>query len=129
MSSIKKINLEGHLIVTEVTYNLTPDYSRPNTEPNRRVLHTIGAIIKDEVGANCQLPNGRNISITETGAIINNSIPIELSPKRRTGGRLILEHIAINIRPATNDMIDQLLAQGYPLSGPADFSFSNRNQI
>ncbi|HPR99854.1 MAG TPA: hypothetical protein PLU63_03530 [Candidatus Woesebacteria bacterium] len=70
--------------------------------PRGEVEITTKGSISDIVGASTVLKNGTRVNLTENGAIINNYINMDISPKRRTGGCLINEYTSLNIRPADN---------------------------
>lgn len=104
------------LLVIETHYRINPYIESIGMETNRKPYTSNGATIEDDIGQTCLLPSGRKIRLVETGAIIDEKIPIELSIRNRTGGRLISESVAINIRPMTDSKSDELLSMGMQVS-------------
>jgi hypothetical protein len=115
MSKLIHLDLDGKLLVRETTYKIEHHLESLGHDPKRSPISETGAIVDDQLGASCMLPSGTRVTINGNGAIINDKLHIELSSRRRTGGRLVTETISINIRPATDSLADNLLAQGFPL--------------
>jgi len=91
------------LIIILKKYKLRPYIESLDMSPRGEVETTIKGSISDEIGASAILVNGTRVNLTDSGAIINNDIQMDISPKRRTGGCLINEHTSLNIRPADKD--------------------------
>ena len=107
---------KSKLLIIETTYQLETNLPCLDTVV-RRPINSIATVIEDEVGTHGELPNGTRVTLTDTGALVNNRFPIQISPQRRTGGRLITEKRAINIRPINNDSkVDEMLSMGFPIN-------------
>lgn len=86
------------LKVTKTTYKLNWALHITGLNVHREPESSESATIEDRVGAESSVA-GTRVTLTETGAKINGTPLLVMSPRRRSGGCLLNDYTSINIRP------------------------------
>lgn len=87
------------LLIIKTRHKLVPSLSALEISPRGDPENIVTGEINDQIGAWVILEDGTRLALVEDGAIINEGIHMDISPRRRTGGCLIDEYTSLKVRP------------------------------
>lgn len=87
------------LLIIKTRHKLVPSLSALGISPRGGPEIVVSGMINDQVGARVTLEDGTRLALVEGGAIINERIHMDISPRKRTGGCLIDEYTSLNVQP------------------------------
>lgn len=87
------------LKIIKTEYESTSWLTSLGISPRGKPRQTYTGEIADVVGQETTLEDGTHVALIENGAIINGRIPMNISPRKRTGGCLINEYTSVKVEP------------------------------